>query len=271
MNCIATLALLLNVVCLRWEYLTCCAVLGSARCQVVLLPVYQVGVGILNTLPLFVAYVLLRENGDDRQAVPSAVRRRLCPRGNPDVWARNALILFLAAFAFPMVLTTALLVSLRGGEGVSTISFGATLGGISGIMSGLMWIPQIVYTIRHRDGGSLSLLMLCIQLPGNFAAVYFQAIVEQEGITTFGPYLASGLEQLVLIFILVYFRVRAYRLRRKAQREAHGATTDEEWISDSEDVSDSEEKDQLLDAKRNLVGVRSAEGFADDFAQSLKH
>jgi hypothetical protein len=65
--------------------------------------------------------------------------------------------------------------------------------------------------------------------------------------------------------------VRAYRLRRKAQREAHGATTDEEWISDSEDVSDSEEKDQLLDAKRNLVGVRSAEGFADDFAQSLKH
>jgi uncharacterized protein with PQ loop repeat len=56
------------------------------------------------------------------------------------------------------------------------VSFGAALGGVSSITSILMWLPQIVYTIRNRDGGSLSLVMLCIQMPGNLAAVYFQGL-----------------------------------------------------------------------------------------------
>ncbi len=272
MSCIAALSLLVNVVCLRWDTLRCCSSLSAERCQVVLLPVYQVGVGILNTLPLFAAYVYLRVDGDDRQAVPSRLRRLVCPNGNPDKWARNAFFGFLLFYMFPALLVAALLVGLRGGSAVATISFGATLGGISAIASALMWLPQIVYTIRNRDGGNLSLLMLCIQLPGNFAAVYFQAIVEQEGITTFGPYLASGLEQLVLIFILVYFRFRAFRLRRKELREASSAQTDSEWETETDDDSSEGEgeRDGLLEAQTHLVGSKSAEGFASAFVNSLK-
>ena len=277
LSCVASFSLLVNVVCLRWSDIRCCESVSAARCQVIFLPVYQVGVGILNTLPIFLAYQYLRVDGDDKGAIPSIFRRRF-RSPNTDKWSRNALFFFVVCYMCPMILTAGLLIGLVG-DSLPTISFGATMGGIASIASILMWLPQIVYTIRTRDGGSLSLLMLCIQMPGALAAVYFQAIVEQEGITTFGPYLAGALEQFALIFILVYFRFRAFRRRRKllslptnGSASSVVSTDDEDWQTDYDDDDEDDnggpgEHDELLAAKRGLVGSKSAEGFAEAFVK----
>jgi hypothetical protein len=90
-------------------------------------------------------------------------------------WARDA---FIALCAVLVVL--GLVLGLLLGNDGTTKGLAAGFGVISSITTLFMWLPQILRTYHDKDPGSLSILMLCLQLPGNLAAVYFQAIMEQE-------------------------------------------------------------------------------------------
>jgi uncharacterized protein with PQ loop repeat len=195
--------------------------------------------------------------GDEKFTVPVFIKKYLC--GNRTLstihWAKRAFFIFTFAYAFPCILTAAVLTNVVP-EGVSLVSFGATLGVIASLTTILMWIPQIMYTFRAKNEGSLSLLMLCIQFPGNLGAVYFQAIVERLGITTYGPYLCSAIEQFILIFMIIFFKIKQKRRKPKV------SDTEADWSSFSE--GDSEDQDSQ-DDEQPLLANKMADEFASHF------
>ena len=50
---------------------------------------------------------------------------------------------------------------------------------------------------------------------------------------SYGPYLASALQQFFLVFIIVFFRFRSYRKRRKEEKSHSYATDDDNWTSEA--------------------------------------
>lgn len=119
----------------------------------------------------------------------------------------------------------------------------------------VMWLPQLLHTFRARDGGNLSLVMLLIQMPGNLASAFFQAIVEQNGVTSFGPYLVSAIMQFALIMMIIFFYCK------KRRRKPVTSDTEADWSSSEDD----DEETSLLQTDIS----RMADGFADDFTLGM--
>eukprot|EP01121_Diplochlamys_sp_Union-15-3_P019176 TRINITY_DN7163_c0_g3_i1.p1 TRINITY_DN7163_c0_g3~~TRINITY_DN7163_c0_g3_i1.p1 ORF type:complete len:151 (+),score=3.45 TRINITY_DN7163_c0_g3_i1:177-629(+) len=80
----------------------------------------------------------------------------------------------------------------------------------SSIIVLIMWCPQIYTTYKLKGPGSLSIPMLCIQLPGSLLVVYFQ-ISEGAEITTWGPYVITAIEQFILIIMCTIFTIQRRR------------------------------------------------------------
>lgn len=257
LNCVASFCLLLNSITLRWKELICCNIVSAAGCQVILLGVYQIGSAFVCIYPIYIFYVHAVRRGDEKFLLPAFVER-CCRKPGTEHWARNAFFIFSFAFALPLAVAAAVLTNATG-KGVATVSFGVAMGVISSLATLIMWIPQVLYTYRARDGGSLSVLMLMIQMPGNLGSAFFQAIVEQTSITTYGPYLVSALFQLALILMIVFFYFRKLRHYKPVNTE----DTDADWASSSDDDVTEDELETT-----SLIS-RISEGFADDFADSI--
>lgn len=91
------------------------------------------------------------------------------------------------------------------GQGIEY--YGKTLGYMSGVATLFIWVPQIWTTFRTNNGGALSLPMLLIQGPGSAATVYFQ-IDSKQDFTTWVPYALCGIQQTILIIMLLYYQIR---------------------------------------------------------------
>ena len=93
------------------------------------------------------------------------------------------------------------------------------------IMFCLHYVPQILETIYLKNVGSLSLVTLGILCPGTFLWTYFLAT--QNSITGNGdksddlsiwlPYLATGILQLILLIIGIYYEIRDRRMKKSRQ------------------------------------------------------
>ncbi|KAM9966272.1 hypothetical protein ACTFIR_006477 [Dictyostelium discoideum] len=82
----------------------------------------------------------------------------------------------------------------------------------------LQWIPQIYTTWVTDEIGSLSLVSVCIQAPGSFLVVYFQIEAKQDW-STWVPYLATGIQMIVLICICVYYLIRDRKKNKKLKKQ----------------------------------------------------
>ena len=72
----------------------------------------------------------------------------------------------------------------------------------------VQWAPQIWTTWKLQAVGSLSLLMLIIQLPGTLIVIYFQSFVNGAHWSTVLPYVVTTLEFIALIALCVFFMAR---------------------------------------------------------------
>ena len=89
-------------------------------------------------------------------------------------------------------------------------------------------------------------------MPGNLGNAFFQAIVEQTGISTFGPYLVSAAMQFALIMMIAFFFFRG----RRRPKPLNPDDTEADWSSEDD------ETETLL----NQTDIsRIADGFANDF------
>lgn len=100
---------------------------------------------------------------------------------------------------------------------------GFLLGGLGTSAVVIQWTPQIITTWRLQAVGSLSLVMLLIQLPGILMVVYFHAIVNKGHWSTVLPFIATALQFAVLIILCSFFMARDWwRIRAAAKlAQAH--------------------------------------------------
>lgn len=220
---IASWALIFNSIGLNLSELACCSSVGAAGCSQILLPIIQVSIAGLNMLPIFFMYVVFARK--DGRVEPPACMRKYC-NVKPHHWAQHA---FLALICCLILLGT--VVGLLMHDTGSSRALADAFGVVSTLSTLFMWLPQIWRTFQDKSSGQLSIAMLCIQLPGNLAAVYFQAIMEQESFTTWAPYLCSSIEQALLLFMAVYYTVRA----RKRGSKTFGPGGIREHPDDSDD------------------------------------
>ena len=82
------------------------------------------------------------------------------------------------------------------------------LGIISALCSCLIWIPQIIKLIKHKDPRGLSLLMFFLQTPGNIMIIILQILYKQSW-TTWISYLVLFIEQATIIVILLVLKWRS--------------------------------------------------------------
>ena len=84
--------------------------------------------------------------------------------------------------------------------------FGETTGVIAFIMELVQFLPQLYTTIKLRDNGSLSLLMLEIQAPTNLANGLFMWLGQGDNITTFASALLDATQEFTLLGLCIYFK-----------------------------------------------------------------
>lgn len=89
-----------------------------------------------------------------------------------------------------------------------TLNYGKVCGTIATIIGFAQYIPQMVTTIRLKDPGSLSLILLLIQAPGGTANALFMAIAQHDDWTTWISILSASIQQFILIIICVYYKAK---------------------------------------------------------------
>lgn len=95
---------------------------------------------------------------------------------------------------------------------------GFILGLIGTVAVIVQWAPQIWTTFKLGSSGSLSVVMLIIQLPGTVAVIYFQAYVNKAHWSTVLPYIVSVVEFVILISLCFFYMARdRYQMWRAAK------------------------------------------------------
>ena len=87
----------------------------------------------------------------------------------------------------------------------------AFLGSSATILAAGQYLPQIVYTARSKLVGSLSIPMMCLQVPGSAVFVYSLALQPGTDWSSLAAYVLTGVLQLVLLVLCIAWRVRQRR------------------------------------------------------------
>lgn len=88
----------------------------------------------------------------------------------------------------------------------------AFLGFTSTILAAAQYVPQIVHTARAKLVGSLSIPMMCLQVPGSAIFVYSLALRPGVNFTSLAAYVCTGILQGVLLGLCIAWRIRERRL-----------------------------------------------------------
>ena len=83
---------------------------------------------------------------------------------------------------------------------------GKVSGYVAFVIEIIQFIPQTVTTIKLRDHGALSLLMLEIQAPVNLANAFYMWLGAHEDFTTFAASLADGIWEFIILALCIYFK-----------------------------------------------------------------
>jgi uncharacterized protein with PQ loop repeat len=215
---IGSVCLVLNSLILNWYKFECFNVCGFWLCSANLLPFFQILVGWVMVLPLYMIFLRFKIKA-----------KRLAFINDPD--QRHWLWYFGYATTYWVFIVIVLIVSLvekygTSNDSDSTVFFGIfarTLGVMSAVASCLVWIPQIIKLIMSRNQGSLSLVMFIIQTPGNLVIVMFQAVLYQQNWSTWISYVVLCAEQLIIVIMLIVFKCQ----QRRAEAAEDGGMGEE--------------------------------------------
>ncbi|KAI9020541.1 hypothetical protein DFJ74DRAFT_673568 [Hyaloraphidium curvatum] len=116
-------------------------------------------------------------------------------------------------------------------QGSAAVLYAGILGLISTVFSAVQFLPQIVHTWQEGRVGALSVGMLGMQAPGSFLFVYSLMLQPGTNISTWFPYLLSGLAQSFLLGLALWFtygpprwdeekRARVLRMYDEAEEDA---------------------------------------------------
>ena len=209
--------LLANIVILNWFRWQCYSECGFWVCTGNLLPVWQIAVGWIMVVPLYLIFIRFKRLHSERHCA------------------------YDLAFLLTYVLFIMLILIVSLAEELSPtdsreffIVFSKILGIVSAISSCVVWIPQIVKLIRTKNQGSLSLVMFIFQAPGNVIIIVFQAVLAHQDWSTWITYLVCFIEQTMIVIILIVLKCR--------DRHVHVGSP---FDSDSENLFTEQEAEEL--------------------------
>lgn len=88
------------------------------------------------------------------------------------------------------------------------------LGYSASVIIFVQWLPQILKTFLAKSPGNFSIVMMLLLCPGAFINVIYLSATGQS-ISTWLSYLVSGLQQIVLLILLVYYSIKEKLAKRK--------------------------------------------------------
>lgn len=100
----------------------------------------------------------------------------------------------------------------NGFHGDENAKYAKTLGIICSVFNIMLWMPQIITTCKLQDNGSLSLVYLGIQAPGGLISTSFLVFGQHENWTTWLPIFASCCQQIILLTICIFFKIKNRKL-----------------------------------------------------------
>jgi len=195
---------------LKWTHVVCCQHLSLGQCLKNNLATEQLLAGAILTIVLYILFlVYFKTEPTGKHTREKRVRNKLIALGT-----------------FVAVITLSVLLSVLGGILYYTLKFTSkvligyaqALGTTSSIMMVLEWAPQIYTTWKMKSPGSLSVLMLLIQIPGSLLVIYFQAILNEADFTTWAPYFFQCVEQGILVAMCLIFWIRSKQNRGLEKR-----------------------------------------------------
>jgi uncharacterized protein with PQ loop repeat len=226
---------LLNVLLLS-DVFFCCDLVDSKQCFEKWIPILQIGMPAWNLIPIYIEFLVYHKEHEIEKKPIFNNRFFIWLQKNDYFASKLFFLLFMLIFVVGFSLTGALLTYLSPSPDAA-FSFAYVCGGIGAVTNMLQWVPQIITTIRNGHVGSLSIIMLALQVPGGYAVVFFNAfIVKHPNITTWGPFALSATQQLLLLIVCIVFSIRDWRLNKKAKTEV---------LEEESDIS-AEEKALLL-------------------------
>lgn len=178
------------------------------------------------------AQEMLLPHSIDRQAalgVPRELRRKRRVKRRTKEWGLALSLAWLVAFHFIFILlVTLLLVSslpsssfppppeeavIMGPSSRLLVQrWAGFLGWSATLLAALQYIPQIIHTARARLVGSLSIPMMCLQVPGSAIFVYSLALRPGVNYTSLAAYVCTGILQGVLLVLCIVWRIRERRM-----------------------------------------------------------
>lgn len=88
-----------------------------------------------------------------------------------------------------------------------TTNFAGGLGLLAMAIGTVQYIPQLITTFRLKHAGSLSIGMMCVQIPGACLWVLSLARLKDSNWTTWGPIALAASFQTCLLVMAVYFKL----------------------------------------------------------------
>lgn len=88
----------------------------------------------------------------------------------------------------------------------------AFLGWSATLLAAFQYLPQIVYTARNRLVGSLSIPMMCLQVPGAVLFIYTLSLQPGVNITSLAAYVCTAVLQTILLGLCFAWRIRQGRM-----------------------------------------------------------
>ena len=221
---------LLNVLLLSDIFSCCGAGIGTLQCFEKSIPILQIGMPVLNLIPIYCWFLIFYERSPSAFAPGIRLTRwqRLIQwlDDNEKIASRISFLFFIIVFLVGFSTLGAVLTYAQ--TNGSPVVFAEACGALGALLNMLQWTPQIISTLRSGQVGSLSIIMLLLQVPGGFAVVLFNTVfVAEPNITTWGPFFLSATQQFVLLIICIVLAVRDWRKKRKSEKEGENATGEE--------------------------------------------
>ncbi len=186
---IGSATLFANSFILNFSKLDCYDNCSFLLCTANLLPVFQILIGWIVVLPLYLIFVRFKIKNSKKRLI-SDVR------------------FILTYMVFVLILLIFGLIEKIYFNNTKFFQIAAyTLGIISALCSCTVWLPQIYKLLKTQESGGLSLLMFCIQTPGNIMIIILQILYRQNW-STWITYLILLLEQGTIVIILIVFKIR---------------------------------------------------------------
>jgi len=186
-----------NAFVLKFPQFQACFETNIFECTPSLLTLYQLLGAWVATFPVFVWFLLFFRRTPEFKSDPKQRER--------DWVVSQVLFVVFLFYALASSGIGILFIWVYGECGTVTTTYGWGVGIMATIVTFVQWSPQIWKTWKLKAVGAFSILTLSIQAPGTMVVVYFLLFVASEDVSTWLSYFTAGIQQLVLLGLLIYF------------------------------------------------------------------